>query len=837
MKKTVILKKRVRAAAVCILAVLAIFGCKSPLNTGTGEVRIHIPGVTAELNARNADMPEKFNNFLVDISLRDSRGGVHRLQIKPGHSGGSTPHGSSAPQPKVFSGIPSGGAEITVTLTGGSGRYQGTAVVEIPAGGSADAHVSIKKAVISRLLVPESDPDANNMLNRKIWITAFDPDNDNAVFMNTYAKIRTASLGSFPVGVIPSYTQDRYGRIYAIVPYSSTTYKLQRFAADGTLDPNAGARSWTAIKDTTTNDIADTSKVYYDESEDGGLYVSNNDGQLYKLNDQDAFEPQNYKSGSATSLQAISIPPTPEVAFAVSKGKVFIGWSREPSITTINAQQKKGPWPYHNTEPPNKVLDAIAVGDAAYFIAAYNSVKKLVKVSLASDKVLAVFVDGVKLPKDAVKFAGKKGNNLYIIVDGTEVETQQKDPRTGGSLLKNVNKIMAVDINTKQVVPGKDIASALFLEAPNSNAVNTPVMLWDRYDSSHNQITPGGGNNSVNPDYIKFRYTDKKEKEKIVVHNRELTGEFTFDNAGNFYVVANIGDVGPPKHAVKRVTLMDNTDYMAGNNYATLSSAIEFNKSGGNPIQPTKIAVTMGTSPYWYVATSQGEVYAGGDPQALIVPKKSGGSEIKIDIGNLVIAAHADGFITAKATKAAPKFNLTVTFYQKSSGSSLYKPIEMTLAEELKMNSSIADICYYDGAVYVAVRSETIVNYPPSSGTQKTYKGGGALYKFTLKEDPPGSYKFDTSEKIWPRPNDDYENYTPFRFVALKPKKIVLATKKREGHSDNGSTVMKLKDKTHVLTFDLDGKVITNAPSTNYLSEVLYWKKVSDAPTYEWWSE
>lgn len=831
MKKTVILKKRARAAAVCILAVLAIFGCKSPLNTGTGEVRIHIPGVTAELNARNADMPEKFNNFLVDISLRDSRGGVHTLQIKPGHSGGSTPHGSSAPQPKVFSGIPSGGAEITVTLTGGSGRYQGTAVVEIPAGGSADAHVSIKKAVISRLLVPESDPDANNMLNRNIWITAFDPDNDNAVFMNTYAEakidIHTASLGSFPAGTYPSYTQDSYGRIYAIVPNGVNKYKLQRFAADGTLN-SAGARIWDSVS------VSDTSKVYYDDGTDS-LYVSDNDGRLCKLKSNDTtFAVQQYVEGSDTMNISII-----DSAFAVSKGKVFIGSSREPSITTINAQQKKGAWLEYNSEPPNKVLDAIAVGDAAYFIAAYNSVKKLVKVSLAGDKVKTESV--ADLPKDAVKFAGKKDNNLYIIVDGTKVDTHKKDPRTGGPLLKNVNKIMAVDINTKQVVPGKDIASALFLEAPNSNAVDTPVMLWDRYNDKGALIKPpasgsGWGLGTTASDYTKFHYGTK-----TVADGQRLTGEFTFDNAGNFYVVTNVGNSGTPRHAVKRVTLMDNTDYMEEYNSPTLSSAISFKDTDNQSIQPTKLAVTMGTSPYWYVATSQGKVYAGDNPQALFEPKKestTGGAEIKLDIDNLVIAAHADGFITAKLERSSTTttYDLKVTFYQKLSGGSLYKPLETTRATELKMGDSIADICYYNGAVYVAVRSETIVNAPPSGSTQKTYKGGGALYKFTLT-DSTGSYKFEAGTPIWPSTDPDYANYTPFRFVALKPEKIVLAAKKREGHSGNGETYTSLIDETHVLTFDLDGKVITNAPSTNYLSEVLYWKKVSDAPTYEWWSE
>ena len=412
-----------------------------------------------------------------------------------------------------------------------------------------------------------------------------------------------------------------------------------------------------------------------------------------------------------------------------------------------------------------------------------------------------------------VCFIGSDEDNLYIADDGVDFE----DINENWHITANKNRIAALNRKTHDLT-FKDAGATWYGEGQPYSSPNTPVLLWKNDGGHITYWTSADGTESFNATNKLFEYSSSPTIQKP-------TDAFCYDQDGNLYILWTDGS----GYAVRRFELKDGTSYVTPGEYSPrLDSSL---------LAPSYIAVDIsGGQNYLYCGYKDiannwkvGQMEWVGNFSTLTVPirtitvgSSSAGEELT------ALAANKDGvFVAVKETyQGGPisKYRLKVKKYKKSDGTpnggltlvdgaAVYTdmsdaPIELgslSPGVDYKEPSEVIDDLQVVDNVLYGISSKLYCVSKKGAGLE-TFKNSGILYKIGNTDEALSASSLITKEK----PADDTNKigYGFYRFIAVKPKKLVIASDGGWGKDGLTTPPSVLNNKDTVFECDLSSMML-----------------------------
>ena len=399
----------------------------------------------------------------------------------------------------------------------------------------------------------------------------------------------------------------------------------------------------------------------------------------------------------------------------------------------------------------------------------------------------------------AVKVIGFDEENIYIADDGFDAAYVDYAPH----IVKNRNRIAALNIATN-ALSFSDAGPAKWYNEWKEWA-GTKTIVWDYSGSSYYQVETG----AENPLPTAFA--------------TGLTDVFCYDAAGNFYVAKEM-----PDKEVHRFELKDDGSYNSGVNkpISVMPDAMA--------VSVSSIAADAGKTILFYYKAPSGSPYTHkierlAWPTDSFTPSVPPPPAITLaDLGQndtvTALAANKDGIFAAVKTvtnkgSANEKYKLTVKKYAHTplTGSSTTVSGTVTVVGETSANYDSSDRDKYinenlnalyikDGILYGLITKQK--GYAPesnNSGSKEVFIGG-KLIKIGETGASFGSPAVTLYERTGLTPETS-GRFAPYRFIAIKPKKLVIASKGYYGkliNNDNQwNPITEKKTYKKVFVFDI----------------------------------
>ena len=410
-----------------------------------------------------------------------------------------------------------------------------------------------------------------------------------------------------------------------------------------------------------------------------------------------------------------------------------------------------------------------------------------------------------------VGFIGYDEENIYIADDGYNIEYLNETWRTNG----NKNRIAAFNRKTNEIT-FTDTAATWYEQKPEYKYPNTKILLWEK-DSSSGKFhywTSADGTEAFTAANKLFEY--------VAGPGHEPTDVFCYDQDGNLYILYKDGS----HYKVRRFELKNGTSYATGVDSHALST----------PSSPSYIAVDIfGGQNYLYCgykdSTNDWKVERMswiGNFATLTTPYPIWSITVGNDLSKKLtaLAANKDGvFVATKETYqdgSIDKYRLKVQKYDKETGVDTgdvmvdnsvavgSPPPSPSHNDYTTANTSITGLQVVEGQLYaITATEERLHKYKDSIShyVVDVFKHSSVLYKLPKTKDTfSGSIDAENSHK---KNAGDEIGYGFYRFIAVKPKKLVIASDSGwgkdglvGGHWDND------KNNTDtVLEFDLKNNV------------------------------
>jgi len=444
----------------------------------------------------------------------------------------------------------------------------------------------------------------------------------------------------------------------------------------------------------------------------------------------------------------------------------------------------------------------------------------------ASDSSLAFEAGAFVNP---IGFIGYDEENIYIADDGYNIEYLNENWRTNG----NKNRIAAFNRKTNEIT-FTDTAATWYEQKPEYKYPNTKILLWEK-DSGGNfrYWTSAAGTDPFSSDNKLFEASASEKPTDI----------FCYDQEGNLYILWKDGS---NNHKVRRFALKADSTYdTAGAD----SSAI-----GATPRTPKYIAVD--------VSDGQNCLYYGSEDGDWRVSKAtwsgafspssiSSATEVITSItGKMTaLAANKDGvFVATKQTGLTNRYTLKVTKYKKDSpDTSDVTIVSSAIAEDSysspdpynEYNEAIYDLRIVDGVLYaVTSKLEKRMVYRTVDYGTDEFKSSGLLYKIAEAASFSGNAMvLHTKYPVLPQGTSKQGvGYGFYRFIAVKPKKLVIASGGACAIGGNalapfGTQPDRASD-NKVMIYDLDGNL--QEPEEKNAGGTFSQKLSVDASGFKW---
>ena len=423
----------------------------------------------------------------------------------------------------------------------------------------------------------------------------------------------------------------------------------------------------------------------------------------------------------------------------------------------------------------------------------------------ASDSSLAFEAGAFVNP---IGFIGSDEDYIYIADDGYNIEYLNENWRING----NKNRIAAFNRKTNEIT-FTDTDATWYGQKSEYKFPNTKILLWERLSSgAFRYWTSASGTDSFT--------SDNKLFESSTIDT------FCYDQDGNLYILWK--DVS--NYKVRRFELKEDGSYAAGVDSPAIDS--------GSRI-PKYIAVDISDGQnYLYYTYEDGpnkhiQRYSwNGTSFSTAMQDSTYGVHINVSSNEIfftALAANKDGvFVATKEKQTVPDatYTLKVTKYKKDSpGTSDGKItiVSASIAEDThsspapynEYDEAIYDLRIVDGVLY-AVTSKIEKGMANKSGDYciDSFKNGSVLYKVGQTANTfTGSYdKEFKKEFIDPPtgapPGTKGTGYGFYRFIAVKPKKLVIASDSAWGK--DGITTSHVKaNNNKVFEYDLDKNLLS----------------------------
>lgn len=396
----------------------------------------------------------------------------------------------------------------------------------------------------------------------------------------------------------------------------------------------------------------------------------------------------------------------------------------------------------------------------------------------------------------AVKVIGFDEENIYIADDGFDAA----DTPAGARIVKNRNRIVALNIATNTLSFLDERTAKWYNEWKEWRTPNTKMIVWNGGGSSYYQVETG----AENPLPTAFA--------------TGLTDVFCYDAAGNIYVAES-------QSKVYRFELKDDGSYDSGGDkpISVVPDAMA--------VSVSSIDVDVGKTILFYYKAPSVSPYTH-KIERLAWPTDTFSSAATVsaitlaDLGQYdtvtAMAANKDGIFVAVKTvtdkdSSNEKYKLTVKKYAHtplSGGLTTVSGTATVVSETLAnygqpneyLNENLNALYISDGVLYGLITKQK--GYAPesnNSGSKEVFIGG-KLIKIGETGASFGSPAVTLYERTGLTPETS-GRFAPYRFIAIKPKKLVIASKGYYGkliNDDNlWNPITEKKTYKKVFVFDI----------------------------------
>ncbi|WP_024466630.1 hypothetical protein [Treponema pedis] len=592
------------------------------------------------------------------------------------------------------------------------------------------------------------------------------------------------------------FNRDNRGRMY--VAYKDTTaWKLQRYTAEGDKDGSSFALNSSV-----------TPSVIMSDFTAGKTYLVDTNGKVYEVGDT------SLPTSHLTTLSFFK-----HVA-AIDNGRIVWYGADNPSEPKIyvgsNDREIDDDIKIGNL-PDGEVTDIFIRGNYAYVL--FNAFNKEIEndnkrlyslggvlrytINNLGEPPLKIgfnaapdFVNGVlnnygygNYFYGAVKVVGFDEDGLYIADDGFAAAYINEKAR----IIKNRNRIAYLGFNANALIFA-ETAVTWFNEYKEWRAPNTKALLWEKgvhgFDYS--------GALSIVSNISQQDYGDV----------------FCFDQDGNLYV----GKQNGPNYTIAQFKLKENgeeynTNLITPSGLSTTSvpTCFAVDVSGANEDMDNYLYYAFKDSKYKIKRFKWVGAFSTASDDAGFIP-------ISFDPGEEVtaLAANKDGLFVAVTKKESGNYTIKVRKY-KHDGTQILSECEVAGGQDSQgvdnpVFENIHAMQIVDGTLYAAGYKTVGAGSSPLgiNGNQSKATVSGKLYSLGKSAD-----NLELSVLWETGAYDETEGYAPYRFIAIKPEELVIAS---DGFYGSGTTITQ---KNKVLTFNLNGSLKTEKEETVEFSRKL----------------
>ena len=416
-----------------------------------------------------------------------------------------------------------------------------------------------------------------------------------------------------------------------------------------------------------------------------------------------------------------------------------------------------------------------------------------------------------------IGFIGSDEENIYIADDGVNFEYTHENVHSTG----NKNRIAAVNRKTDRLTFSNTDAT-WYAEFPEYKEPNTKVLLWE---NDHSTPAYTGVRYWVSNNGTEAISATNKVWEEEASSAKELTDIFCYDQDGNLYILWKHG----LDYKVRRFELKkEDGSYKPGMDSGTIDSA-------GRKLKYIAVDISDGQNCLYYGSedgnwrVSKVKWYS--DFTSLTASETI--KDLDTDEKMTALAANKDGVFVAlekeDTVSGSPKYWLKVKKYKKDKsddgeitlvdGGIRYKNASNTPLggvpssyDYKEITETIDDLQVVESVLYAITsrRTKTMKDISDTgTGTAHgNYKydavrNDGFLYKVGNTKDSFSGNVDSLAKKDAVDTDGEEAGYGFYRFIAVKPKKLVIASDSAYG--TNGAQDPKRKDTDTALEYDLDG--------------------------------
>ena len=391
----------------------------------------------------------------------------------------------------------------------------------------------------------------------------------------------------------------------------------------------------------------------------------------------------------------------------------------------------------------------------------------------------------------AVKVIGFDEENIYIADDGFDAA----DTPAGARIVKNRNRIAALNIATNALSFSDERTAKWYNEWREWRTPNTKMIVWEKLSNKYYYYQLDTGDEDL---------TESKKFTKDYAGYKDV---FCYDLDGNLYIVGNNSEINMypqtegiyPNQSIKNTSL---SGFKQEKGIAVDTSALDGYKY---------LYYVDNTDSIKRLKWEKGE-FAYANTESFEIQNTSIQGEVS------AMAANKDGlFVAVKRNLSSNKYKITVKKYDRSG--SLSSGMDISEGNKGGSGNPIVEDVYamqiLDGRLY-AVSYKTM-----GAGKRWDFDGNAARAVVSGKLLDLGL----TSENLPARPQtlwsgtQEDKGYAPFRFIAIKPKELVIANDGFYGTEVSGASSINQRNK--VLKFSSRGSLLSEASTGALFSREL----------------
>ena len=613
-----------------------------------------------------------------------------------------------------------------------------------------------------------------------------------------------------------SFGRDSLGRLYISV--NEYNYHIYRYTSEGEL----------------LDYVMESISCFANDYTTGTMYGITGSGDVMKIDEN-------------LNISALS-PPTNFLhyngAAAIDNNRVAWTWKDAPNsleikVDTLGTTSTSGTGPIRSHInivgcKESEVKDIFIRGDYVYVL--FNTVNESVGSSdpnlyslggivryninnLTAPPVKIGFSDSVNFKNGvlknydysknfygAVKVIGFDEENIYIADDGFDAA----DTPAGARIVKNRNRIATLNIATNALSFSDAGPAKWYNEWKEWRTPNTKMIVWEKLSN-------------------KYHYYQLDTGDEVLIEDKKFTKDlagykdvFCYDLDGNLYIVdyssninmypqtegvypnqsiknTNLSNFKPEKGIAVDTSALNGYKYLYYVDSADNITRLKWEKSGFASASNDSLFEIQS-------AYIQGEVSA--------------------------MASNKDGlFVAVKENISGNKYKITVKKYDRSG--SLSSAMDISEGDKGGLDNPIVEDVYamqiLDGRLYaLSYKTVGAGKFPDVRGNDTRAVVSGKLLDLGLtSKNLPAR-----PQTLWSGTQED-KGYAPFRFIAIKPKELVIANDGFYGTEVLGAPFINQRNK--VLKFSSSGSLLSEASTGASFSRELYHRGIGIGCGFIWY--